>query len=239
MKLNRSITNKVNWLLDNLVPPIVRDSKLFMSLWFYLLFGGKFRLFMGFKEKAPFLSQEEYEYYYKILSDKHIQRDTDLSPGCLERILSSVVGESVVDIGCGRGYLVRKIAAQNGIPVVGVDISIPDIQDKSDNILFVRHNIEDLPFEDYSFDTVICTHTIEHLLDPLKTISEMRRVARKKIIIVVPRQREYKFTFDLHIHFFPYIFSLKRIMQRSDATYMIIGNDLYYEENVKMKSLSS
>ena len=204
MNLNRRITNKVNWILDNIIPPVLRDSKVFMGLWFRLLFGEKTKYFLEFKEKAPFLSQEEYEHYYRMLSDRHIQRKTDLNDECITKILSSVVGEFVLDIGCGRGYLVNKIASEKRIRVSGVDISVPELQDQAEGVTFIQKNIEDLPFPDKSFDTVICTHTIEHLLDPQKVIREIRRVARKKIIIVVPRQREYRFTFDLHIHFFPY-----------------------------------
>src|SRR5208283_2318402 len=194
-----------------------------MGLWFWLLFGNKFKYFMEFKKKAPFLSQEEYESYYRILSDKHIQRETDLTHECVERILSNVVGKSVLDIGCGRGYLVKKIAAEKKIEVVGIDISAPEIQDSVGGVSFIKQNIEELPFQDNSFDTVICTHTIEHLLKPLDAILEIRRVARKKIIIVVPRQREYRYTFDLHIHFFPYTFSLQKILKNERALCDIMG----------------
>lgn len=30
MKLNREITSIVNWILDNLCPPIIRDSRIIM-----------------------------------------------------------------------------------------------------------------------------------------------------------------------------------------------------------------
>ena len=34
--MNRSMTNKLNYILDNWVPPIIRDSELFMSFVFYI-----------------------------------------------------------------------------------------------------------------------------------------------------------------------------------------------------------
>ena len=229
---DRRITNKLNWVLDNLVPPFIRDSKIFMGIWFRLLFGDKSKYFMEFKEKVPYLSQEEYENYYHLLSDVHLQRDTDLTEECVQRILSRIQGESVLDVGCGRGYLARKIAREKGMQVVGVDIAAPAPQETCAYVTFVRHNVQNLPFEDRSFDTVLCTHTIEHLPDPIQTIREMRRVAGRRIIIVVPRQREYRYTFDLHIHFFPYIFSLQKIMKNERALCDIMGNDIYYEEEV-------
>ena len=229
----RRITNRLNWILDNLVPPVLRDNKIFMGIWFRLLFGDKSKYFMEFKDKAPHLSQEEYENYYHLLSDVHLQRETDLTEECVQRILSRIQGESVLDVGCGKGYLARKIALDKGIRAVGVDITVPEQQDVSTKVTFVRHNVHTLPFEDRSFDTVLCTHTIEHLPDPLQTIREIRRVAAKKIIIVVPRQREYRFTFDLHVHFFPYIFSFQNLMKNRKAICDIVTNDIYYEESVE------
>lgn len=40
-------------------------------------------------------------------------------------------------------------------------------------------------------------------------LAELRRVAKRRLIIVVPKQRNYKYTFELHINFFPYLFDLK------------------------------
>jgi SAM-dependent methyltransferase len=232
VNLDRWITNKANWVLDNCIPPILRDNTIFMGLWFWLLFGNKSKYFMEFKKNAPFLSQEEYEAYYQMLSDRHIQRKTDLTHECIEMILSNIVGKSALDVGCGRGYLVNKIAAEKKIKVVGIDISAPEKQNSVVGVSFIKQNIEELPFQDKSFDTVICTHTIEHLLNPLKAIVEIRRVARKRVIIIVPRQREYRYTFDLHIHFFPYIFSLQKLMKNKNAVCCIIRNDIYYKEDI-------
>ena len=230
--LIRNITNKINWIFDNLIPPILRDTKIFMRLWFWILFREKAKFFFEFKEKAPFLTVEEYEYYYFFLADKHIQRKTDLNRRSFQKILDSIVGESVLDVGCGKGFLAQKIAERKKIRVVGIDITIKDALKTCENPHFIHGNIEKLPFEDKSFDTVLCTHTLEHLLNPEKTINEIRRVSKKKIIIVVPRQREYKYTFDLHINFFPYIFSLQKLMKNPEAVSLIINNDIYYEEAI-------
>lgn len=45
-----------------------------------------------------------------------------------------------------------------------------------------------LPFEDKSFDFVISSHVIEHFYDPIKTLSEWSRVARKYIFIICPHK---------------------------------------------------
>ena len=61
---------------------------------------------------------------------------------------------------------------------------------------------------------------------------ELRRVARKRIVIVVPRQRPYAATFNQHIHFFPYEFSLLAWTGTSRPhTLDLVGGDWLYIED--------
>src|SRR3546814_5645547 len=87
---------------------------------------------------------------------------------------------------------------------------------RAEGISFHEANIERLPFPDKSFDTVICTHVLEHILDFRGALAELRRVAAKRLIIVVPQEREYRFTFNPHLHFFPYPHSYLRYATRSE-----------------------
>ena len=50
-------------------------------------------------------------------------------------------------------------------------------------------DVRQLPFPDKSFDIVTCTHTIEHIINLKQAIDELKRVARKQLIIVTPCQR--------------------------------------------------
>jgi hypothetical protein len=75
-------------------------------------------------------------------------------------------------------------------------------------------------------------NTLEHVRDIVRSLEELRRVARKRLIIVVPKQRPYLYTFNLHIHFFPYDFSLLAIL-RPKSNYQLknLGGDWFYIEN--------
>ncbi len=89
MKLNRDLTKFVNWTLDNLLPPLLRDCRGFMYLIFYPLFGKKTRFFMDFKEKGWAFTNEEFRNYYILLSDKHIKPETDLNKKSVDLIIEN------------------------------------------------------------------------------------------------------------------------------------------------------
>jgi hypothetical protein len=126
MKLSRNFTNIFNWILDNLIPPIIRDSKIFSTPLFLLLFGREYKSFMKFKNNAAFLSNEQIIECYENLSDKHVNHETNLNRESVKYILDNIVGKAVLDIACGRCYLAKKIADKHNVKVTGIDFVIAD-----------------------------------------------------------------------------------------------------------------
>ncbi|KAB3535743.1 class I SAM-dependent methyltransferase [Alkaliphilus pronyensis] len=47
-------------------------------------------------------------------------------------------------------------------------------------------DIYNLPFEDKQFDSILCSHTIEHVEDPLMFFNELQRVGKEVTIVVPP-----------------------------------------------------
>lgn len=164
---------------------------------------------------------------------QELQGETDLNPQCTEKILQTIKGKTVLEVGCGRGYLANLMSENHN--VTGCDIVISDgLKKKYPEIKFVQGNIQSLPFADNSFDTVVSTHTLEHVQDLPGAVSELRRIAKKELIIVVPRQRPYKYTFSLHTQFFPYEWSITNAFgYRKDAAIERLGDWFYYEKNPK------
>lgn len=234
MKLNRNLTIKIHFVLDHIIPPIVRDSKFFMYPLLWMMYGKNMDIFLDFKEKVPFMTGNDFAEIYSNFSKYDIDRETDLNDKCVEKVTKKIEGDTVLEVGCGKAYLSNKI--QNlGYDVTAVDVKISDkIRSRYPKIKFLDQSIERLSFEDREFDTVVCTHTLEHVENLQQSIKELRRVTKKRLIIVVPRQRPYKYTFDLHIHFFPYIFSFLQVMKPKDDTYYckIVGGDIFYFENL-------
>jgi ubiquinone/menaquinone biosynthesis C-methylase UbiE len=230
--LSRNVTTKIAFVLDELIPPILRDSKWFMWIPFKILFGNKANDFFRFKEHVFDMSFEEFKGTYESLESVHIQRETDLNDACTDEILNNITGEKVLEVGCGRAYLARRIEAK--AKITACDMVISDaLRNKHPDLDLREADIEKLPFEDNEFETVVSTHTLEHVLNIAQAIKELRRVAGKRLIIVVPKQRPYKYTFDLHVHFFPYECSLLAYMSGAGHSreLKLLDGDWYYQED--------
>lgn len=229
MQLNRNLTLAIHFVLDRLLPPLLRDSRWFMAPLFWLAFGVKAKYYLTFKSQLHLLSGSEINKFYEILAKTFVVRNTDLNRECVDFICLHVVGESILDVANGKGFMSEKLA-QKGYRVTGVDIVQADDAKNSINPLYAIADITQLPFPDNNFDTVICAHTLEHIRDCKQALSEIRRVCKKRLIVVVPCQREYQYTFDLHIHFFPYEYSLRELVG-AGGNVAKIGGDFIFTEN--------
>ena len=232
--MRRETTNKLRYVLEEIVPPALRDSILFKKL-AELAWGKHIQVVSDFRRRAPFLTQDEYSALYR--AHLRVHDDTDNSAACVHKIIDDLVGTSVCDIGCGTGYLLRRMQERHSerlARLVGVDFVFPEIP-KIPGIEFREAKIESLPFGDNEFDTVTCTHVIEHILDYRKALTELRRIARRRLIIVVPREREARYTFNPHFNFFPYAGSFLRAAIPIPSSYecIDIARDIYYREDVE------
>lgn len=96
-------------------------------------------------------------------------------------------GDRALDVGCGTGYLARRLGRAVGPrgSVVGVDASESMIDyargvDPAVNVSFALGVAEALEFEDGSFDLVTSSMMLHHLPEDLRgrAVSEMARVLR-------------------------------------------------------------
>ncbi len=202
--MNRLVTNFLRFVLDDCVPPLIRDSKLFMYPLYCVAYRGKkIEQVMNFKSLVYNWTPEEYANFYLELDSVSRNRETDLSGPCIRKILNAMRADTdtLFDMGCGHGYLLERISQRYpSIKITGCDLKIPK---RKGNFNFLKGDLFDHRFADQSFDVVTCCHTIEHLIDVEKYIAELKRLAKKQLIIVVPRQRYYYYTLDEHVNFFP------------------------------------
>ncbi len=101
-------------------------------------------------------------------------------------------GNSVLDIGCRTGAYVAFCNAL-GKQTVGVDIHTPSLEaarKQYPHYEFKQASGDELPFDDNQFDTVLMWDVLEHIQDDETALKEALRVARKNILISVPKLNE-------------------------------------------------
>lgn len=91
-------------------------------------------------------------------------------------------GDDVLDVGCGTGVVAREAITRVGRHgrVVGVDPNdgMLEVARRTMGVEWRNGAAEDLPFEDGSFDVVVCQFAMMFFEDRARAVSEMRRVLR-------------------------------------------------------------
>ena len=93
----------------------------------------------------------------------------------------------ILDVGCGKGFLLYKFTqVVPGITIAGVDISRYAINNAKKEVKpFLQfENAYDLPFEDRSFDLVVCLGVIQNLYiyELYPALKELERVGKSKYL---------------------------------------------------------
>ena len=206
MGIATAITNRIRFILDECLPPVLRDSRIFMWPFFALWFRGRhIRTAMDFKRLAPSMTDAEFRDAYRNIETLAAGRATDTNANALGFVLEAIDpgAASILDVGCGGGYFLRL--ARKHPKFARVALYGCDQLDRSDtgDAPYVTGDVAKLPFRDRAFDVVTCFHTLEHTRDAHRAVAELRRVCGRQLVIVVPRQRYNYFTLDLHLQFFP------------------------------------
>lgn len=108
------------------------------------------------------------------------------------KALRDIAPASILEVGCGEGYLLNTIrAAFPDIHLRGVDILdealiegrrlFPDLDLQHGDIYRLNET-------DRSWDVVVASEVLEHLDDPRAALRELKRVAKRAVILSVPHE---------------------------------------------------
>jgi len=103
----------------------------------------------------------------------------------VQKMAAVAPGERVLDVACGTGELLRRIAQTTpSADLTGVDLApgmVARARSKLRNEPTVQvepADAHDLPFDDASFDVVLCANTFHYFTHPSRVLSEAQRVLR-------------------------------------------------------------
>jgi ubiquinone/menaquinone biosynthesis C-methylase UbiE len=97
---------------------------------------------------------------------------------------------SLVDVGCGSGWVAARLAEQTSLAISTVDIG--DFRTVPTPDFHIFDGIR-LPFPDKSIDAALFSFVLHHVADELKPllIAEAKRVCRKRILVIEDTPRTW------------------------------------------------
>ena len=140
--------------------------------------------------KDYFDGERQYGYGgYRYIEGRWLPLAEDLA-----RHYNLKAGDRVLDVGCGKGFLLHELTrAVPGIEVAGLDISTYAIEHSKEEVKpFLRvGNAVELPYPDHSFDLVVSINTLHNLriYDLVSALREVERVSRRHKYLVVDGYR--------------------------------------------------
>ena len=221
--MKRENTNKIRFVLEEILPPIIRDSLIFKFIVKQLY--RKDKTHEKLKSNILKISKSEYKNYYKNLPEIH-QNSDNIKP------------VSIIDVGCGNGFLLKTIREKyKDIALTGTEIIFSKKLKKNlkkNKIKLLEKRIEDIYKIRNKYDTVVCSHVLEHVLDINLAYLNLKKICKKRLIIIVPRERAYEHTFNGHLHFFPYKWSfINTIRPKNNFVIKDLKRDLIFIEDLK------
>ncbi len=97
--------------------------------------------------------------------------------------------ESLLDIGCGTGYLIDMLSKEHEAEYIGLDLSSEMVNYANskniNNAKFLEGRSDMLPFEDDTFDIVTCSQSFHHYPETDKPLQEAFRVLKKGGLYII------------------------------------------------------
>ena len=100
----------------------------------------------------------------------------------------------LLDVGCASGWFISEICSYYPhLKCSGVDVyqkAIEYAKKSYPHISFFHNDAHHLPFQKNSFDIVICTNVLEHVVNPREVMKEIKRVVKRSGIVIIGMDSE-------------------------------------------------
>lgn len=128
-----------------------------------------------------------YQYHFsELMPSMYDEAGRQAKADTMLRVLEDAIGDTrglrLLDVGASTG-IIPEFLSHHFAEAVGADIDREAIEHarrcfRRSNLHFLLGDSMDLSFADNSFDVVVCAQVYEHVPDPRRMMSEIRRVLR-------------------------------------------------------------
>ena len=128
------------------------------------------------------MEPSEYEAWYHTARGKWI---AGVEWKLLLDLMQPIVGNTLLDVGCGTGYFSRRFA-EIGLNVTASDsnqATLDYARQQSEDVHYLPANVLSLPFSDDSFDYVSAITSLCFVEPPEQALQEMWRVTRRGLLL--------------------------------------------------------
>lgn len=112
----------------------------------------------------------------------------------VDTMIDTAHPSDLVDVGCGEGVVTARMAARAGVSrALGLDRESERLrahwaQHRSASLGFDVADAHTLPFDDGTWDLACSIEVLEQVHDPRAALDELARVARRHVLVSVPRE---------------------------------------------------
>ena len=138
------------------------------------------------------LSQEHFDRQaaeYDSRDTFYYSREGKISCRDIAQYLQNVEYSNLLDVGCGTGFLIDLLQKQRKAEYIGLDLSSKMIEvalsKNIPNASFIQGTANKLPFEDKSFDIVVCSQSFHHYPYQKEALQEALRVLRPRGLFIL------------------------------------------------------
>ena len=108
----------------------------------------------------------------------------------IRRMIAATPDDRVLEVGCGGGHVLRMFSECD---LTGVDVSGEMLQKAQRNlqglrVRLLKGELHELDLPPASFDKIICTEVLEHVVDPESILEQMRRLLAPagRVVVTIP-----------------------------------------------------
>ncbi len=148
----------------------------------------------------------------------------------------------VIDIACGDGIGLSCLRQMGFCNVFGIDsnpIKVTEARRHGEAIVGDMHNLSFIG--DQSIDVILCSHSLEHVYDPIKVLHEFKRIlaANGILFLVLPypdfgslNDRAHLAKYLLGLHKFDHGRHLRKLLKSSGYRVIKTRFDTYREDEI-------